>query len=285
MSTPFVEFPEFGKDFVDFDRPVYLRFKEGYPTTVRIIDNNAHRVRKHWINRQKVSILCIEDACPICEQNDKIRGESPKNFRSVKGYIPVQYRYLVNVLDRTPVVIDPETEEEYQANQGQFPLITADAERSLAGIDPSPSNTVKILERGKTLFENFLAIHKETGEFDAEGNLESGGLTSFDIKLVTLGAGKDMAISVIPMLQNSDDVNPILKENELVPHILSAVGLLLTSDEIEQVAFAGVSLADIFAERNAESETESDSSMTETLADVSETVESLFADDVESVPA
>lgn len=285
MSKPFVEFPEFNSDFVDFDRPVYLRFKEGFPTTVRILDNNAHRVRKHWINKQKVSLLCLGDICPICEQNDQIRGENPKNFRKIKGYIPVQYRYLVNVLDRTPVVIDPETEEEYQAHQGQFPLVTSDAERSLAGIDPQPSNTIKILERGKTLFENFLAIHRETGAFDAEGELESGGLTTFDIKMVTLGAGMDMAISVIPLLTNNEDVAPILEEKELVPHILSTVGLLLSADEVEQVAFAGVSLSDIFAARNADSDAESDETTTETLADVSESVKEMFADDVESVPA
>jgi hypothetical protein len=285
MSKPFVEFPEFSTDFEDFDRPVYLRFKEGYPTVVRILDTNAHRVRKHWINKQKISVMCLGDTCPICENNDSIRGENPKNFRQVKGYIPVQYRYMVNVLDRTPAVIDDDSGEEYYAQQGTFPLVTADGERSLAGVEPQPSNTIKILERGKTLFENFLAIHKETGEFDGEGNLESGGLTTFDIKLVTLGAGKDMAISVIPLITNDDDVHTILEENELSTHVLTDVGLFLTADEVSQVAFSGVSLSDIFSARNADSEAESTEEMTETLADVSASVETMFADDVEEVEA
>ncbi len=278
MSS-FVEFPTFDNDFVDFDRPKYLRFREGFPTTVRILDNSAHRVRKHWINKARTSLLCLGETCPICASNDKIRGENPKNFRNIKGYIPVQYRYMVNVLDRTMVVIDPETGEEYYAQKGQFPLISSDNERSLAGIDPQPSNTIKILERGKTLFENFLAIHNETSESDGEGNLVSGGLTAFDLKLLTLGAGVDMTISVMPILQNDDDVAAILEENELTPHDLSTVGIQLTSDEIEQVAYAGTSLSDIFSARKADEEAETTPEMAETLADVSESVTKLFDDE------
>jgi len=281
----FVEFPTFDNDFVDFDRPKYLRFREGFPTTVRILDNSAHRVRKHWINKARTSLLCLGETCPICASNDKIRGENPKNFRNIKGYIPVQYRYMVNVLDRTMVVIDPETEEEYIAQKGQFPLISSDNERSLAGIDPQPSNTIKILERGKTLFENFLAIHNETSESDGDGNLVSGGLTAFDLKLLTLGAGVDMTISVMPILQNNDDVAAILEENELTLHDLSTVGLQLTSDEIEQVAYAGTSLSDIFSARKADEEAETTPEMAETLADVSELVASLFDDDTAEVEA
>ena len=111
MSSSFVEFPTFDNNFVDFERPQYLRFREGFPTVVRILDKNAYAVRKHWINKARISLLCLGETCPICASNDKIRGENPKTFRNIKGYIPVQFRYMVNVLDRTMVVIDPETEE------------------------------------------------------------------------------------------------------------------------------------------------------------------------------
>ncbi len=285
MSNAFVEFPTFDNDFVDFERPKYLRFREGFPTVVRILDKNAQRVRKHWINKARTSLLCLGETCPICASNDKIRGENPKNFRNIKGYIPVQFRYMVNVLDRTMVVIDPETEEEYYAQKGQFPLISSDNDRSLAGIEPQPSNTIKILERGKTLFENFLAIHNETAEFDAENELVSGGLTTFDLKLLTLGAGVDMTISVMPLLQNNDDVNTILEENELTQHVLSEVGIQLSPDEMEQVAFAGTTLSDIFSARKAEKEAETVEGMAETLADVSETVSDLFNDEAVGVEA
>ncbi len=285
MSNSFVEFPTFDNDFVDFDRPKYLRFREGFPTVVRILDKNAYRVRKHWINKAHTSLLCLGETCPICASNDKIRSESPKNFRNIKGYIPVQFRYMVNVLDRTLVVIDPETEEEYYAQKGQFPLISSDNERSLAGIEPNPSNTLKILERGKTLFENFLAIHTETSEFNDESELVSGGLTTFDLKLLTLGAGVDMTISVMPLLQNNDDVVSILEENELTKHVLSEVGIILTSDEMEQVAFAGSTLSDVFSARNADEEAETTEALAESLSDVSESVSELFDDTAVGVEA
>lgn len=284
MSS-FVEFPTFDNDFVDFERPKYLRFREGFPTVVRILDKNAHRVRKHWINKARTSLLCLGERCPICASNDKIRGENPKNFRNIKGYIPVQYRYMVNVLDRTMVIIDPETEEEYYAQKGQFPLISSDNDRSLAGLEPQPSNTIKILERGKTLFENFLAIHNETSEMDDEGELASGGLTTFDLKLLTLGAGVDMTISVMPLLQNDDDVAAILEENDITLHVLSTVGIQLTPDEMEQVAFAGTTLSDIFSARKADEEAETTEEMAETLADVSESVADLFDDESVAVEA
>ncbi len=285
MSNAFVEFPTFDNDFVDFDRPKYLRFREGFPTTVRILDKNAFSVRKHWINKARTSLLCLGETCPVCASNDKIRGENPKNFRNIKGYIPVQFRYMVNVLDRTMVVIDPETEEEHYAQKGTFPLISSDNERSLAGIDPQPSNTIKILERGKTLFENFLAIHNETAEFNDEQELISGGLTAFDLKLLTLGAGVEMTISVMPILQSNDDISAILEENEIVLHDLSTVGITLTPDEMEQVAYAGVTLSDVFAARKADEDAETTEEMATTLADVSDSVKELFDDESVGVEA
>jgi hypothetical protein len=270
----FVTFPDRG-DYETFDRPKYLRFDEGVPTIVRILDKQAHHVRKHWLNRHRSSVLCLGETCPICLNNAKIRAENPKNFRSVRGYIPIQNRYVVNVLDRTPVVIDPETGDEYYAKQGNFPQVSTDGSRSLVGIEPVNSDTIKVFERGRALFEQLLALHQETGEFDEEENLVSGGITSFDIKLVTMGEGRDKVISPIALTANSDDIAPILEEKELVPHILSTLGLLFTPEELEQVAYGGTSISDVFAERRANQESEVNQ---ELLGDAQGKVADLFSE-------
>ncbi len=274
MSNNFVDFPE-RADFETFDRPKYLKFIEGYPSIVRILDTKAQHLRKHWLNRLHTSILCLGvDTCPICLSNAGIRAENPKNFRNIRGYIPIQNRYVVNVLDRTHVVVDPETADEHSSKQGDFPSVSADGARSLVGVEPQPSNTIKLLERGRTLFEQFLALHQETGEFDDDENLVSGGITSFDIKLVTMGDGREKVVSPIALMQNNDDVVPILDEAELVPHALSEIGLLLNPDEVNQVAYGGSSIGDIFSKRRSSEETEINQ---EVLADAESKVADLFS--------
>lgn len=270
----FVEFPK-TEEFQTFERPKYLTFIEGKPSIVRILDIQAHNKKIHWINRQRISVLCLGDTCPICASNAKIRKENPKNFRNIKGYIPYQNRYMVNVLDRTLVKIDEETGDEYQAIKGEFPSVTTDGNRSLANVQEVPSNAIKILERGRTLFEQLLALHMETGEFDDDESLISGGVTSFDIKFVTMGEGRDKVVSPIALTQNADDVTPVMEENDLHTHVLSTVGLQLSPTEMEQTAYANVPLSDIFAQRRAEEETDSEGEI-KTLSDASEAVKALF---------
>ena len=141
MSKPFADFPERRDRTADFNRPVFLRMREGYQLIVRILDSHAEKVLKHWINSSKTSVLCLGDECPICQQNETIRRENPKTFQKIKGYIPVQRRWMVNILDRTPVIKDEETGEEYYAVKGKFPTVTRDGERSLVNVQPVPSNT------------------------------------------------------------------------------------------------------------------------------------------------
>lgn len=273
-KSAFVEFPDTEFES-DFPRPQYLKFVEGMPLIVRVLDNRAYHVRKHWINSQRLSVLCLGDACPICERNAQIRKEFPNNFRNQRHYIARQNRYMINVLDRTPVVIDEETGDEYYAKQGVFPSVTSDGQRSLANVQPQPSNTVKILERGKTMFEQLKAYHEEMGEFDEDGHAIKGGLTTFDLKIITMGKGLDKVISPMPLPQNNDDVSGILEELELETYVLSSIGIQLAPDELEKVAYQGVSLRDVFAERRADEESET-SSESGALLDASERVSSLF---------
>jgi hypothetical protein len=280
MSRPFVEFPERrGEEFTPFVRPKYLRFVEGSPLIVRILDKTAYSVDKHWIQKVNTSVICLGEQCPICKHNEELRAESPNTFRRSKGYIGINRRYMVNVLDRTPVLKDTETGIEYYASKGKFPTIDSSGEKSLVGLEPESSNTIKILERGRELFEQLSMIHNET--IKVEDDVETGGLTSFDVKLVTMGRGKDTVITVMPMLTSDDNVESILEKEGLEPHILSTVGILLSPDEMVDLT-RGISLKDIFAKRRAEEEiAETSAEVQGTLADVSDRVKALYGDDVE----
>jgi len=283
---PFVEFPDKSSGDVNFTRPKYLRFKEGSPVLVRILDESAHSVEKHWIQKANASLLCIGELCPLCLHNDELRREFPDSYKKSKGFYNRSRRYLVNILDRTPVIKDPETGEEYYAVKGKFPTTTSDGERCLVGIDPEPSNTIKILERGRELFEQLAMIHSETVDLSIDpttGNeVVKGGITSFDIKLSTKGAGKDMTIMAMPMTQFNDDVTSIIEKNNLDRYVLSSVGMQLTADEMIDVT-KGVSITDIFAKRKAEAETEVAEEVQGSLADVSDRVKAIFGDDIEGV--
>ena len=275
MSKPFADFPERRDRTADFNRPVFLRMREGYQLIVRILDSHAEKVLKHWINSSKTSVLCLGDECPICQQNETIRRENPKTFQKIKGYIPVQRRWMVNILDRTPVIKDEETGEEYYAVKGKFPTVTRDGGRSLVNVQSVPSNTIKILERGQTLFEMFAVIHADSVTEGDDG--ETGGITTFDVKLVPAGSGTDMVISVIPQ-QRNDDVTPILEQNNLTSYILSTVGIELTPDEVTNVV-RGVSIRDIFAARRAKDESDSDKELKSSFSDLSDKVATLFGED------
>lgn len=274
MSKPFADFPERRDRTADFNRPVFLRLREGTPVTIRILDSHAEKVLKHWINSSKTSVLCLGEECPICQQNEIIRRENPKTFQKIKGYIPVQRRWMVNVLDRTPVIKDEQTGEEYYSVKGKFPTVTSDGDRSLVNIQPVPSNTIKILERGQTLFELLAVIHADSVEEHGE---EAGGITKFDVKLVPAGNGTDMVISAIPQSKN-DDIAPILEQNNLTPYVLSAVGIELTPDEVTNVV-RGVSIRDIFAARRAKDESDSDKELKSSFSDLSDKVATLFGED------
>jgi len=278
MSKDFVSFPEgYGEEFVSYDRPKFMAFREGSPTIVRVLDETAHMVIRHWIrtSSRSYSVMCLEDQCPICIRNKEIRESYPDNFRDIKGYIPKQYRWMVNVLDRTPVIVDPETNEEYYGNvvgrEVKFPTVTQDGQRSLVGIEPCPSNTIKILERGKRLFEQLKTYHLESLVVDEESGEESGGIQTFDLKFITLGSGPKMTITINPLYQRNDDITTILEAGELNKYILSSVGIQLTPEEVER-AVKGETLRDIFAARRAQDEVEVTAELQGALADATESL-------------
>lgn len=244
----------------DFERPQYLRVSPESPKTVRILDDGPEHLEKHWINSQNISILCLGERCPICTNNQKLWDEFG---RGAKGVIPVQNRFVVNVLDRTMVKVDPETGDEYAKVGGEFPSVTKDGERSLVEVEPTISNKVKLLEKGKRLFDQLEAVHKEMF-------YENGPVTGYDVKILVAGKGLDTTYNVIPLLNRTDDVSELVEEQG--KYVLSTQGIELEPREVEEL-LRGVSLSDIFSARSAEEEALENP---EQVADAEESVGALF---------
>jgi hypothetical protein len=264
------KFPNYEYEQGDFPKVKYLRFQEGVPSIVRVVSDESHYIAKHFLRKIRRSVLCLGDRCSICSRNKTLFEQHGRNATNQPDYIPIQNRNAVNVLDLTPVVVDEETGDEYPAYKGTFPTVTKDGERSLVDIQPRPSNTSKVLERGKRLFEQFDVFHNEYAHL--------GGIRGIDVKLVTLGAGKKMTISVVPLPDRNRPLSELLDElepDDRVEPELSTLGIELTPDEMLQAA-SGIDLRDIFAARKDEDTSSVDVTLTGSVAEVEESVASLF---------
>lgn len=267
----FSNFPDFVSENTDFQPVRYLRIKDGYPVTIRIIDDKSFYVAKHYIPSQRMSIVCLGEQCPICQRNAEIRAKHGRNARNQSGFFNVQHRNMVNVLDRTLVVVDEETGDEYYAYKGTFPTTTKDGERSLVDVEPRPSNTIKILERGRSLFDDINVLHNEY--------LEEGGITAIDLKIIANGSGPDMSVSIVPKPKRDEPVDELLANTSDERYVLETVSVQLSPDEMLEFAYGGVALRDIFAKRRAEDASDVDRELQSSLADVEDSIESLFGDD------
>ncbi len=264
------KFPTYEYEQSDYPKVKYLRFQEGIPSIVRVISAESLYVAKHYLKNIRTSILCLEDQCPICDKNKTLREQHGRNASKQPDYINIQNRNIVNVLDLTSVIVDDETGNEYPAFKGTFPTVTQDGQRSLADVLPRPSNTIKVLERGKRLFEQFDVYHNEYAHL--------GGIRGLNLKFVTLGAGTKMTISVVPLPEQStplDELFDALDADARIEPELATLGIQLVPDEVLQ-AVSGVSLRDIFAARKLEDTNSVDATLQGDLADVEGAVSDLF---------
>jgi len=248
-----------------FEKPKYLKLLPYVPVRVRVLDKMPYMAYKHYIPSASISVLCLGEECPICQRNTELIKNNPGvKYMNIKGLIPRQERYLVNVLNRTPVKVTSAGSIVYPNLEGEFP--TSAESESLVGIEAKPLNQVEVLERGYELFSNLQILHKTT----RNAANELVGLTNFDIVLIYPGGKKSPQANATAFM---DEVN-VPPESM---YTLSAMGIQLTSAEMLK-ALSGVRLKDIFAARR-ESDTISDAEKTleDASADVKSSVADIFA--------
>ena len=198
----------------------------------------------HWV--RGTSLECPGESCPICKNNQEILmsvNNEWEDAKKVKGFNPWQVRYYANVLDRTLVKVSPQSEigfENKRRPDGSWPIVCEDTGELLEGIPEQPSNTVKILSGGKTLFGDLENIDLATLGQD-ESPL---GIENYDVVLMVSGEGRERKVSPVPQVSRNDVID--LEDLEL--YDLDRAIITFTADEITDF-LNGTSLSDIFAAR------------------------------------
>ena len=221
-------------------KDTYVEIKTGKQTIVQILDKEAVELHRHWVvdgSGKRFSVRCIGPSCPYC-----VRNASVGYNRDHPDYVPIQRRYAINVLDLTPARLCPScgTANPAGAQFCESPTCHAD----LREVEPAPLKKVKILERGRRLFEQLSAL-------EGMPNPMAGGkmvpIQNYPIMLVANGEGTDMTILTVPLPPN--DINPDEWE-KLDP----SKSFTLTVDELKYLMSGGV-LSDILAQRRASRDT------------------------------
>jgi hypothetical protein len=233
----YVDIKDFSKDFTKTKFFVWTPGEH----TIRILDEDVPSHLCYWFGSGHVKALGADD--PQATQNKRIRMENPDNFKKVKGYRQLNIRYFMNILDRTVVKICPECGKEVKLIGGEFQVVCPHcSEGKLAGVEAAPLNEVRMLQGGRTLFEQF--VEKQLTTKDEEGN--EVGVQNFDLKLIVVGTGAQRTTVAI-LGDGRDEVvvppDQLYDTSKMIPEV--------TVEEMEKLV-AGVSLRDLLAGRRAE---------------------------------
>jgi predicted RNA-binding Zn-ribbon protein involved in translation (DUF1610 family) len=235
---PFAKISQSSKES-NFKKVEYIDLPAGN-TIIRILQPQTYDYFVHYING--AYIMCLGEECPICASNRKLISENPDSFREIKGWSSRSERHSVNVFDKTPVKVCSACKKEVKKVGTNFPPACPGCGQVIVGEEIKPLNKVKVLSRGKTLFENFNGI--ENSVLDEAGNPIP--LTSYDFTLFVTGSGRETNITVIPMVDKKEPLE--IAEDALFD--LAKTVISVTPEEMQEVQ-RGVSIKDIFAARKA----------------------------------
>jgi len=253
--------------YTNFEKPAFLELPTGQ-SIIRILDEGAVKSTIHFIAKARVSVMCLGEDCPICENNRKIYQEHPEDFRNVQGYYPKARRFSTNVLDKTPVKICPACGKSHKAVSGNYP-IACSCGQAIVNVEPAPLNKVRVLNKGADLFDQFNEFEK--AQLTEDG--ESIPLQHYDIVLSVSGTGKETRIVAIPKMPITGV--QALPEGEKLFDVTNTAGVKLSRVEIIDL-LRGVALRDIFnARKSNDTKIEEDANTAEQLT---EDIKGLFPD-------
>jgi hypothetical protein len=186
----------------------YVKFTPRHRTVLRMLDDRAKTVWKHWIPQANggrgMGAVCPNvdpqlKVCPI----DKLYADLPKDDEKRKEN-NARRRFVVNVLDRTPHTVCKSCQTVTPpvvntASPSQKTCVSCGAD--LKGHDFKPLNRVKILEQGPRLFNESLNAIAEMQKADLGKDI-----TEYDITFTTQGEGRDRRITAIP--QDPKELEP-----------------------------------------------------------------------------
>jgi hypothetical protein len=205
--------------------------------TVRILDPQAKTKPTHFFNINKTTVLCLGDECPVCANNKKLIMQFPDNFRDQPSYNKINYRFFVNVLDKTPAKTCGKCSKEYK-NLAMTICTCGEVLNATA-----PLNKLKVMSKGLTLRDDLDSIDKAI----LSPNGDPVGLNNYDIVLMVSGAGRDTKVTPVPRTESNE---PVVLSEGVELYDLEKVTIELSPSEMLDVQ-RGVSLKDIFTARKA----------------------------------
>lgn len=205
----------------------YVKFVEGEKIVLRMLDDRAKKVWKHWVGEANggkgmMAVCPNVEGNRICPIDNALKGlakDDPKVLeRKAKA------RWMANVLDRTPVTQCQNCE-----------TITPGKVCKNCGVDIKknefvPLNKVKILEGGPRLFrETIKGIEElQLEEFEKE-------ITEYDITFSTKGAGRDRKIAAVPQTPEPVDESWLIDPETGEPQKLFDLDLLAEPTSVEEI--------------------------------------------------
>ena len=234
----------------EFKKVAFMTLTPGMHT-IRFLEptEDALLIQSHFVVTKtgRFSTVCLEDGCPLCDDNRKIYQQHPKDFRNQPGYFSKSDRYTMNILDRTIAKVCPNCSAEVKKVGNTFLPSCPECNTIIAAVEAKPLNKVKLLQLSKTLATQLNGI--EESQLDKEGN--PLGLVNYDIVFSVTQQGDKKVVTPIPATSNNDDVSSLVPADGLLDKNQGA--LRLSAEEIMD-AIKGISLKDIFAARKVQVE-------------------------------
>lgn len=242
-----------------FKKTEFMQLGQG-AHTIRILQSQVKTKPTHFFNHSKSSVLCLGDECPICANNKKLIMQFPENFRDQPGYNKVNYRFFINVLDKTPAKVCTKCGKEYKDLRNTI--------CTCGEVLPQANqlNKVKVLSKGLTLRDDLGSIDKAI--LNSDGT--PVGLMNFDMVLMVSGTGRDTKITPVPRTEANQSIPEGLELFDLEKCVIS-----LNPAEMLDLQ-RGIGLKDIFAARKAKEESFEPAVSQETIEEVNAAVDALF---------
>jgi|SRR3972149_9698558 len=222
----------------------YVKWSTDYRIVLRILNPNAKLVWKHWISEANggrgMMANCPNTGsqirpCPIDKQIVGLDKTDP-TYMERKS----KKRFMVNVLDRTPVTVCNSCSNTTFGKKCQF--CGADLRKA----EFVPLNRVKILEGGPQLFSTTLNAVEDMQREDFDVDI-----TAYDINFTATGEGRDRKIAAIPQPPSELPEEAFLDPETNEPQKLFDLDLLSEPNSVEEVELMlqGATLDEINAVR------------------------------------
>lgn len=196
------------------------------------------------------TVVCPGEGCPVCANNTQLRMADPKNYYRNPSYISVRQVGVTNVLDKTPAKVCPKCGTEHKKVSTAFPTVCSKCNESLVTVQAAPLNKVKVMSKGRQVFEQIDGSDKAPGYKQTvldEATQTPLDFTTYDFTIIVTNDSK-----ATPVLDPSPEKNEPVSVTEDDFFDLEKAMIQLDLEEFGQL-MRGVGMMDILRARSGSS--------------------------------